>query len=475
MTRADQGAAFVRAVMSLVAVAAITAAAMVDSLRIGPAAAGLLYLLPVLWVSAQAGLSAGLSSAACAAFCYNFFLLEPRFTLSIHGVGDVAAFVVLTVVAIVTSHLASNLRAREIEATERAEATAAEAEFATLLARPQQRDALDAAALAFFADRYGEALLVRSEDIADKRTGLGPLEAAAAAWALHNGGLSGHATEVMSAADFRFVPLERGGDDVLALGAASRADPHSNQVALILARIWVQARDRLTAEAERQAREEVEQRETIRRTLLTALGHDFRTPLTVLKSGLAEIEGEAAARLGSEVDRIIRLSEDLIAAARLEAGQAVQLEPVDLVDAVASAIHPGSLHGPDIVVRTEVPDELPLVRADSVLLIHVIGNLVDNAVRHARTEVAIAARLIEGRVELDVRDDGNGIDPAIAETLFDHFVSGSDRQGGSGLGLAIARDLAQAMGAELAAANAPDGGARFTLSLDPFPIREAGT
>jgi two-component system, OmpR family, sensor histidine kinase KdpD len=474
VTPAEQWAAFARAVAALAAVAAITGAATIEALRIGAAAAGLLYLLPVLWASARAGLGAGLASAAFAALCYNFFLLEPRFTLRIHGVGDVAAFVVLTAVAVVTSRLASDLRAREIEARQRAEASEAEAELTALLAKPHTREALDAEALAFFSARFGEAHLVRSDALAEKRAGLSPLDAAAAAWALHNGSPSGHASEVMPSADFRFVPLGRGSDDVLALAAAASVEPLASEAAAGLARIWVQARDRLTAEAERQAREEAEQRDEVRRTLLAALGHDFRTPLTVLKSGLAELEGEAPARLGREVDRIVRLSEDLIAAARLESGQGVVLEPVDLVDTIAALGAPEAHREPSIAMVTQIPDDLPLVRADPVMLVHLLGNLVENALRHARSQVVIAARAAGETVQVEVRDDGDGIDPAIAGMMFERFVSGSDRAGGSGLGLAIARDLAQALGGSLSAGEAPGGGACFTLTLRPFTAPAKG-
>jgi two-component system sensor histidine kinase KdpD len=469
VTRADQWRAFARALAALIMVIAITIAATIDTLRIGPAAAGLLYLLPVLWVSAQAGLTAGLVGAAFSAFCYNFFLLEPRYTLRIHGVGDIAAFVVLTAVAVVTSRLAAGLRAREIEARAHAEASAMEAEFTILLARAHDRATLDAHALDFFRARHGEALLVASDDLAARRTPLAPLDAAAAAWALHNDALSGHASEVMPSADFRFIPLSRGGD-VLALAAGSRPDPQAGHVALTLARLWVQARDRLTADAERRAREQAEQREAVRRTLLAALGHDFRTPLTILKSGLAELGGEPAARLGAEVDRIARLSEDLIAAARLEGGSPTRLEPIDLVDIIAAAIPP---HAPvGIHIRTDIADDLPLACGDAVMLVHLVGNLVDNGVRHARSSVAITARGFGDQVELEVRDDGAGIDPAIVDSLFDPFVAGSDREGGSGLGLAIARDLARAMGATLSAANVASGGACFVLRLARFAVAD---
>lgn len=475
MTRADQWASFARAVAAFAAIALITVAASIETLRVGPAAAGLLYMLPVLWVSARAGLTSGLVSAGFAVLCYNYFLLEPRYTLRIHGASDVAAFVVLTVVAVVTSRLAASLRVRELEAQQRAEASTAEAELATRLARVGDRTSLDGVALGFFRERYREAMLVRADDLANKRTGLAPLDAAAAAWALHNGALSGHASEVMPSADFRFVPLGRGGEDVLALAADERGEAHPGQVAQTLGGVWAQARDRLSADDERRAREAADAREATRRTLLAALGHDFRTPLTVLKSGLAEIGGAQATLLGSEVDRIVRLSEDLIAAARLENGQAVRLEAVDLVDAVASALPSPAARG-QIAVRTDIADDLPLVAGDAVMLVHLIGNLLDNAVRHARSEVTISADANAGQVRLDVRDDGPGIDPAIADTLFDRFASGSDRGGGSGLGLTIARELATAMGATLSAGDADGvgdgsgGGALFTLWLPAFAV-----
>lgn len=467
MTRADQWASFARAVAAFAAIGLITVAASIETLKVGPAAAGLLYMLPVLWVSARAGLTSGLLSAGFAVLCYNYFLLEPRYTLRIHGASDVAAFVVLTVVAVVTSRLAANLRLRELEAQQRAEASTAEAELAVRLARAGDRTSLDRSALDFFSEQYCEAMLVRADDLANKQTGLAPLDAAAAAWALHNGALSGHASEVMPSADFRFVPLGRGGEDVLALAADTRGDAHEGQVAQRLGGIWTQARDRLAADDERRAREAAEAREATRRTLLAALGHDFRTPLTVLKSGLAEIGGEQATRLGNEVDRIVRLSEDLIAAARLENGQSVRLEAVDLIDAVSSALPSPAARG-QIDVRIDIPVDLPLIAGDSVMLVHLIGNLLDNAVRHARSEVTISADASADQVRLDVRDDGPGIDPAIAATLFDGFASGSDRVGGSGLGLTIARQLATAMGATLVAGDADGEGALFTLRLPAF-------
>ena len=354
-------------------------------------------------------------------------------------------------------------RARSEQARERAEGSEAEAELARTLGRFHERPALDRGALALFAGRFGSADLIRAEDIAAKSTGLPPLDAAAAAWALHNGALTGHASEVMPSADFRFVPLGSGSADVLALPAASAHGPRAGELATALARVWVQARDRLAAEGARQTREAVEGRERVRRALLAALGHDFRTPLTVLKAGLAELDGDAPARLGAEVDRLIRLSDDLIASAQLESGTPAVLEPVDLVDVIASVSAPRG--DPAVRIESLVAADLPLVRADAVMLVHLLGNLLENAARHARSAVTLRAGQEGSRVRLDVDDDGEGIDPAIADRLFERGVTGSDRDDSSGLGLAIAQDLAAAMDARLSAGTLPAGGARFTLLL----------
>lgn len=472
MTRADQWGAFWRGCVAIATIAAITAAASIDALRIGPAAAGLLYLLPVLWASARAGLNAGLASAAAAAFCYNFFLLEPRYTLRIHGVGDVAAFVVLTVVAVVTSRLAADLRAKEADASRRAAASEAEATFATRLARAHDRAELDTAAIAFVGEQVGDARLFRAGDIASDAGELSPLDAAAAAWALNNWTPSGRGTEVMPAADYLFASFGPESDDVLAIAPRDHGEGDRREMVAALARVWRQARDRLATDDERQARQAAEERERLRRTLLAALGHDFRTPLTVLKSGLAELPGEAAARLLPQVERLVRLTDDLLAAARLEGDRVVAVEAVDLVDVIAAALPPPD--GAAVDVAVELPDDLPLVRAEPVMVVHVLTNLIDNARRHAHQAVRVTASAAGERVFVDVRDDGDGIDPALRDMVFERFVAGPDRGSHSGLGLAIARDLARAMAGELTAPATVEGdGACFRLKLPVAHVRAA--
>ena len=115
-----------------------------------------------------------------------------------------------------------------------------------------------------------------------------------------------------------------------------------------------------------------------------------------------------------------------------------------------------------------MPADLPFVRADPVLLQHILTNLVDNALRHAKSRVIVGAEMRADGLLLFVDDDGPGVPEAERSRIFDRFarIEGSDRSpGGSGLGLAIVKGFAEAMGVTVSIASAPIGGARFTLAL----------
>ena len=113
-------------------------------------------------------------------------------------------------------------------------------------------------------------------------------------------------------------------------------------------------------------------------------------------------------------------------------------------------------------VRTPVPSDLPLVRADAVLCERILVNLLHNSVRHGAPPVAVEARVAGDALEIAVIDAGPGIAPAVADRVFEPFVSGD--ASGTGVGLALARGLAEAQGATLRAEPGPAGG-RFVLAF----------
>jgi signal transduction histidine kinase len=184
--------------------------------------------------------------------------------------------------------------------------------------------------------------------------------------------------------------------------------------------------------------------------------------------------------LRAQTRRLERLAQDVSAVSRAEEHQLdlhpVRLPPGDLVTAaIAAAADRYAERG--IALQQEMAGDLPLVRVDPDRLGQVLGNLLDNALRHTPRggQVRVAARLTAGSmVELQVRDTGEGIPAQHLPHLFERFyrVDGArDRaSGGSGIGLAIVKALVEAHdGRVRAGSEGPGRGATFSVLLPPAP------
>ncbi len=240
-----------------------------------------------------------------------------------------------------------------------------------------------------------------------------------------------------------------------------------------------QARDRVElAERARSALVEAE-RERTRSALLSAVSHDLRTPLAAIQGAASSLllkdearpsgaEEDLLAMIVDESERLTRLVTNLVDMTRLESGstslrkewQALE----ELIGAVLTRLEARS--GP-LPVAVKLPDDLPLVRIDGVLMEQLLINLVENALRHAPgAPVEISARHENGRLLLDVSDRGPGVPRDQQDRVFDKFVrmpGGGD--GGVGLGLAICRAIAQAHGGSIEALPREGGGASFRVVL----------
>jgi signal transduction histidine kinase len=206
-----------------------------------------------------------------------------------------------------------------------------------------------------------------------------------------------------------------------------------------------------------------------RRFLVTAMAHDLRTPLFTLRGSLEAIEhgigddGALLARAQAKASHLDRLVGDLFMFSRAEyARDGLRSEPVDLAEIArraADTVDPGELR---LDVATNGPVTL---QGDPVALQRVVTNLLDNALRHARTRVQLR---VHGRC-VEVADDGPGFAPEDLPHVFDPLFRGDRTRaagtGGAGLGLAIARRLARAHGGEVEASNRAEGGARMTIRL----------
>ncbi len=222
----------------------------------------------------------------------------------------------------------------------------------------------------------------------------------------------------------------------------------------------------------------LEEEDERRRRLLADLGHEMRTPLTVIRGEIeAVVDGvhgpESLGNVIHEVELMERLLEDLRVLTLAEAGR-LQLhrEPTDLETVISDVVASFSTALRAQAVSTEVAIDPSLgeLDADPYRLRQVLSNLVSNALSQMPDggSLAVSAQREPQEVVVKVADTGPGIPDDRLEQVFSRFVKSGDSTG-TGLGLSIARDLVQAHGGTITAGNRPEGGAVFTIRL---PVAE---
>ena len=468
-------------------VIAVTAAGLLLRQILDLGNVALLYLLPVMAAASLFGLRTGLFAGLASSLAYNFFFLPPTWTLTISNPENVVSVVVLLGVAVATSQLTARVRAQADLAASGARSNAVLAGFLRrLTALGSREEAARAICVEIARLLDGQVVLlapgpggVSVEAYSAGDPELGVMELAAGQWAADSGKPAGRGTGTLTASEWLFQPLAAGERvlAVLGLWRDGGADPlRSDQYPLLmsLADQAALALERLRLEAETRELGTVRERDRLRAALLSSVGHDLRTPLTSVLAAASELGRRGAdplvATIEQEATRLNRFVSNLLDMTRVEAGaMPLSVEPVDLTDAVAAAVHDArrSLEGHPI--QLEVPPDLPLVRVDPTLFHHCLLNLLDNAGRYADpgTPVTVRAERAPGRLVLAVLDEGPGLPPGRENEVFETFrrLQGSDRSsGGTGLGLAIVRGFAEAMGLSVSAENRVEPrGARFGL------------
>lgn len=249
------------------------------------------------------------------------------------------------------------------------------------------------------------------------------------------------------------------------------------------------------------ARDEA-QSQKLRNTLLAAISHDYRTPLATIL-GAASALREQGDRLSTaqrsrfaqvivdEVGQLSQLTDNTLQLARLDAsGVKPKRDWESAEEIIGSVVHRVRRNNPDVRVSLRVEPDLPLLRCDAVLLVQLMNNLVDNAIRYAGNTSAleIQARRVGADIMLSVGDRGPGVPLAWRDRIFDAFQRGefhaplppaADARGrrGAGIGLAVCRAIATAHGGVLRVRSRKRGGASFEclLPIEPQPLGSEAT
>jgi signal transduction histidine kinase len=214
-----------------------------------------------------------------------------------------------------------------------------------------------------------------------------------------------------------------------------------------------------------------------RADLVSTVAHELRSPLTSVKGFTATLLAKwdrfnddqkkvMLETVNADADRVTRLLAELLDVSRIDAGrlemrkQVIDLE-VSARKAVAGRVAAGEAED-RFVIRTS--GELPELWADPDKVDQVIGNLLENALRHGDGTVTITVGPVDGGAEVLVEDEGQGIPPDTAARVFTRFWRGN-RARGTGLGLYIVKGLVEAHGGSVDVSRADSGGARFRFVL----------
>lgn len=236
-------------------------------------------------------------------------------------------------------------------------------------------------------------------------------------------------------------------------------------------------RHRLEVVAQAERMRQYAETDRVRSTILTAVGHDLRTPLAGIKAAVSglrqtdvrwtpEEEAELLASIEESTDRLTALVTNLLALSRIRAGAlSVHPQDVGLDELVGSALL--GLGAAAVQVAVDVPEDLPAVRTDPDLLERVVANLVANAVRVDPAHTVVRAASSGDLVTLDVVDHGPGVPEEQWDEIFEPFHrAGGATSDGGGLGLAIVRGFCAAMGLEVVPGRTPGGGLTMRITLE---------
>ena len=486
--------------VSALLVAAFTGLAVAVHAFGGLTNVALVYLIPVLIAASVYGMRTGVFTGVVSALAYNFFFLPPLYTFTIEDPENVLTVVVFIAVAIVTSHLASRVRVQANLAQRSSGQNAALASFARTLAGLTTRQELgqtlcgeisgqfDVDAVLLLPDKDGKLEL---SSAVPPDSVLGTIDRAAAEWALEHKEVAGRSSGTLAASEWLFQPLLAGGEALGVLGIARKdgSEPvRPDQLPFLMSFVdqAALALERISLAEGMSAVTQLRERDRLRGALLSSVSHDLRTPLTTIIAAANELKKSKAADpslladIENESERLSRFVSNMLDMVRVESGGLeLNVQPVDLAEAVTSAADHLKRELKGHSIRLEVAPDLPLVRVDPQLFHQCLVNLLDNAGKYAgtRTPITISANRDRDGLSLSVIDQGPGLPEGQEKRVFDTFVrlEGSDRKGGTGLGLAIVKAFLEAMNLQVSAQNNEDGpGACFTIRFpEPALVREA--
>jgi two-component system, OmpR family, sensor histidine kinase KdpD len=454
-------------------------------LPVNAATTGFFYLILILAVATLWGLVEAIVASAAAMLCYNFFFLPPVGHFTIADPQNWVALFTFLVTALVASHLSDRAKNQTLEAKRRQRETEqlyalSRAILLTDATQPIGSQAAQHIAQIFTADvvlfdsSSGATFFGGTDDL----PGVEPILKQVVLQ-----GASHHNASTM----VDTWPIALGGRPVGAL--AAKGIHLSDSAVQALLNLVAIAFERVRAEEATNKAEVARQSEEFKSTLLDAIAHEFKTPLTSIKvassSLLAEGDSLNAERremlsiIDEETDRMSLLVTEAVKMAQIDAGK-VKLDrsATSIETLLRSAVSSFSGRGDDRIQGLDNLEAMPLILVDPEMVSLAIRQIIDNALKYSPppSPILLRADSEPGRVVIRVIDQGPGIPERDREKIFDKFYRRSsvrDKVPGTGLGLHIAREIVRAHAGDMWVEEGPNGGSQFCLALPRYMVTKS--
>jgi two-component system sensor histidine kinase KdpD len=453
----------------------------------------MLYLASVVISAVYLGRGPSLLAALTGVLAFDFFLVPPYFTLAVSDTQYLITFLVLLIVSLVTSSLTARVREQAEAAIRREAQTSALYNLGRdLTSATDLINVLDIIISHIGQTFAREVVIFLPENGRIRPFASSPgyhpdeNELAVAAWSFEHDQPAGRGTDTLPAASMRCQPLKTANGLVGVLGvrpieATSFLTSEQRQTLSAFANQAALAIERASlAEQARQA-ELLQAAEKLQTALLNSISHDLRTPLVSITGALTSLDEQSESlndeyrkslilTAREEADRLNRLVGNLLSMTRIESG-AIKLhrEPGDLQDVIGTALEQLGRRVAEHEIKISVPDDFPLVPLDFTLIVQVVVNLLENAVKYSPkgSPIEVSASLVEHKACIQIADRGVGIPSEDLARVFDKFyrVQRPESVSGTGLGLSISKGIIEAHHGSIYARNRVNGGTVIVVAL----------
>lgn len=445
-------------------------------------------------------------------FLFNFFFTEPRFTFNAYDSQYPVTFAVMFFSALLVGSLATKIKLQAKQTSQTAYRTKILLETNQVLQQGRNQDEIATSTAKQLLKLLNRTIIfyttenhtlskpipfpAEGDDIEHQMLYLTENERAAAQWVYKNNTHAGASTNTLSGAKCLYLAVRGTGDEVYGVVAialnSDRLDPFENNLVLSILGECALALERDLSNRRRAEAAMRAQNEQLRANLLRAISHDLRTPLTSISGNAAVLMQSGSQLLPEKRDKLyldiyddsmwlINLVENLLSVTRIEDGTMNIHMNTELIDEIISeALRHVNRNRDKHIIRVEEADDLLLVRADSRLIIQVIINIVDNAIKYTQegSEIVISTARQDTMAAVSISDNGPGIPAEARAKIFDMFYTvtnnPADSRRGLGLGLALCKSIVNAHGGTITVRNNMPHGTVFSFTLPAEEVKLHG-